>query len=88
MFEFSKFMILLDYLIEVVLLIATYFNSEMAAVVIAWSGQLAISTGFYYWKSRMENRVKLPILLLKSLPKELRDELDMTDIIKSIIGGE
>lgn len=86
--EFSKFLILIDYIAMVVLVVLCLKFDWMITVAVTWAGQLAISTGFYFWKSRMENRVKLPILLLKSLPSELRDQLDLTEVIKSIIGGD
>lgn len=85
--EFSKFLILIDYLLMIGVVVLCYFNPELTPIAIGWASQLAISTGFYFWKARLENKVKLPLFLLKSLPPDIRQEMDLTEVIKSIIGG-
>lgn len=83
--HFSKIMIIFDYIIMVILMICSYVNYEMVAVVVAWTAQLAISTGFYYWKAKNENRIKIPAEILKSLDKEIDSELDINQIITTIL---
>jgi len=55
---------------------------------VAWMAQIAVSSGFYYWKAKSENRTKVPIKVIQSLPEEVRSELDMTQVIISIIQTE
>jgi len=55
---------------------------------VAWMAQIAVSSGFYYWKAKSENRTKVPIKVIQSLPEEVRGELDMTQVIISIIQTE
>lgn len=57
-------------------------------VVVAWVAQLAVSTGFYFGKAKAENRIKLPILLLKDLPEDMRERVDPTELITAVIGME
>ena len=59
-----------------------------AAVVTAWIAQLAVSTGAYFSKAKAENRIKLPILLLKDLPEDMRERVDPTELITAVIGME
>lgn len=84
-FEFSKRMILIDYLFMVVLVIISCFNCEINQIAVAWTAQLAISTGFYYWKAKNENRIKIPVEILRSLSKDEKSDLDLTQVITSLI---
>lgn len=90
---FSKKLLIADYAI-LVLMIVVFFafslnghdTSNCAIVVGAWIAQIAISTGAYYWKSKAENLVKLPLLLLADLPEDMRDKSDPNQIIASVLG--
>lgn len=90
--EFSKLLIVADYVILLSLFVmAVVFQTvDITAICVAWIGQVAVSTGFYYWKARSENRTKVPLNVVKSLPKAIREDLDMTQIIISILesGGD
>lgn len=61
-------------------------TTNMAIVIGAWIAQLAVSSGFYYWKSKSENLIKMPILLLVDLPDDMRDKADPNQIIASVLG--
>lgn len=82
-----------DYII-LLLLIAVFVvlalkgldTSNAAIVISAWIAQLAVSSGFYYWKSKSENLIKMPILLLKDLPEDMREKADPNQIIASVLG--
>ena len=59
---FSKKMLIADYLILVQMVaVFMYFTytgkdtSNCAIVIGAWIAQLAVSSGFYYWKAKNEN---------------------------------
>ena len=87
---FSKKLLIADYFIFMVLVAcATIFQSvDFTSVIVAWIVQLGISSGAYYWKAKNENRVKVPILVIKSLPPEIRDQVDLTQIVTAIIQSE
>lgn len=88
--EFSKKLLIVDYLILVGLLVcAVIFTTvDFTAVVVSWIAQLGISSAAYYWKAKNENRIKVPIKVVESLPKDVLDRLDLTQVITSIVQSE
>lgn len=88
--EFSKKLLIVDYLILVVLLAcaAIFQNVDFAAVIVAWIAQIGVSSAAYYWKAKNENRTKIPLKVIESLPQEVREQMDITQIITSIIQAE
>lgn len=86
---FSKILIILDYIVFGILVILSIFVGQyFVDIIIAWTGQLVISSGFYFWKARQENRVKIPFYLLQSLSEEEQNKIDLTQIIMTIIQGD
>lgn len=81
---------IVDYLILIVLFLCTIIfpDIDFVTIDVAWMAQIAVSSGFYYWKAKSENRTKVPIKVIQSLPEEVRGELDMTQVITSIIQTE
>jgi len=71
----------------VVLLFCTvkYPDIDFITLDVAWIAQLAVSTGFYFWKAKTENRTKVPINVIQSLPKSMREGLNLTEVIVEII---
>lgn len=88
--EFSKKLLIVDYLILVVLLLvaAIFQNVDFVAVIVAWIAQIGLSSTAYYWKAKNENRTKVPLKVIEGLPDEVREQLDLTQIITSIIQAE
>lgn len=88
--EFSKILLIADYFIFLGLFITALFFPEIdiAAIVIAWIAQLGISSAAYYWKAKNENRAKVPLKVVESLPEDIRSELDLTQIVTSIIQSD
>lgn len=88
--EFSKLLLIIDYLTIPVLILCAilYPNIDFTAVICAWIAQIGISSGAYYWKARHENRVKVPIKVIRSLPKDVRESVDMTAIITAIVQSD
>ena len=87
---FSKRLLIADYVILLLMLAAFAVpgldTSNWGLIVVAWITQLAISTGAYYWKSKAENLVKLPIAMLKEIPEDMREKADPNTIIASVLG--
>ena len=90
---FSKKLLILDYAILVLMILLffvfsmTNHDASTCAIVLgAWIAQIAISTGAYYWKAKAENLVKLPLLLLADMPKDMRERADPNQIIASVLG--
>ena len=88
--EFSKKLLLMDYILLIVLFICAIIFKEVdfATIIVAWIAQLGVSSAAYYWKAKNDNRVKIPIKVIETLPPEIRESVDMTQIITSIIQSE
>lgn len=88
--EFSKKLLIVDYLFTVVLFVcAVLFPAvDFTTIIVAWVAQLGISSAAYYWKAKHENRAKVPLKVIESLPEDVRKELDLTQIITSIIQSD
>ena len=88
--EFSKKLLAVDYIIFLVLFVAMVLFPEVdfATVIIAWIAQLGISSAAYYWKAKNENRTKVPLNVINSLPPEVREQIDLTQVIITIIQSE
>lgn len=88
--EFSKKLIIVDYIIFVILIVCTaiFQAVDFTSIIVAWVAQLGVSSGAYYWKAKSENRVKVPIKVVQSLPPEIQDKLDLTQVITSIVQSE
>lgn len=85
--EFSKKLLIADYLFLVVLIICAVIfpETDFVTIAVGWIAQIGISSAAYYWKAKNENRVKIPLKVIESLPEEMRDQLDLTTIITTII---
>lgn len=62
------------------------FNLEIIGTILGiWIGQLAVSSGAYYMMSKSDHKIQLPIKLINDLPKDVKDSVDMTQIITSVL---
>ena len=88
--EFSKKLLGLDYLIFVALIIAMVIcpHVDFVTIIVSWIAQLGISSAAYYWKAKNENRTKVPINVVSSLPEEVREQIDLTQVMVAIIQSE
>lgn len=88
--EFGKKLLIADYMVLLALIIVQmiFRDIDFSAITIAWMAQIAVSSGAYYWKAKHENRMKVPINVIKSLPKNMRSEIDLTQIIVAIVQSE
>ena len=88
--EFSKILLILDYILLVVFFIcAILFPAiDISTIILAWIAQVGISSAAYYWKAKTENRTKVPLKVIESLPPEIQEKIDLTTIIATIIQSE
>lgn len=88
--EFSKILLLMDYLILIVLFCCAIFFPEVdfSTIIIAWIAQVGVSSAAYYWKAKTENRTKVPLKVIESMPPDIQDKIDLTQVITSIIQSE
>lgn len=50
-----------------------------------WIIQLGLSSGAYYVLIKSEHKIELPIQLLNDLPKDIKEQVDITQIITSVL---
>lgn len=88
--EFSKILLIVDYLLLIVLFVCAilYPETDFATIIIAWIAQVGVSSAAYYWKAKTENRTKVPLKVIESMPQEMQDKIDLTQVITSIIQSE
>lgn len=88
--EFSKKLLIVDYLLMIVLFVCAvvFPDVDFTTIIVAWVAQLGISSAAYYWKAKHENRAKVPLKVIESLPEDMRKEVDLTQVITSIIQSD
>lgn len=92
--SFSKRLIVADYAVLAILLAASIILSVrqvavdgLVSVTVAWIAQIAVSSGFYYWKAKHENLVKMPLQLIDGLSDEMKEKADPNAIIESVLAN-
>ena len=88
--EFSKKLLIVDYLILIVLFVCSVLFPavDFTTIIMAWIAEVGISSAAYYWKSKNENRTKVPLKVVESLPEDIRSQLDLTQVVTSIIQSD
>ena len=51
----------------------------------AWITQLGLSSGAYYLMSRSDHKIQLPMQMLDTIPEDIKEQLDMTQIITTVL---
>lgn len=51
----------------------------------AWVTQLGLSSGAYYMLCKSDHKIQLPIRLLNDLPNDIKDKVDCTEIINTVL---
>ena len=68
--------------------IAPPFNLDIFGVFLSvWIVQLGVSSGAYYVLVKSEHRMELPIMLLNDLPQDVKEQVDMTQIITTVLSS-
>ena len=66
--------------------IAPPFNLDIFGVFLSiWVAQLGVSSAAYYVLIKSEHKIELPIQLLNDLPQDVKEQVDMTQIITSVL---
>lgn len=62
------------------------FNMDIFGVLLGtWITQLAISSTAYYVLVKSERKVQLPMMLINDLPQDIKENVDMTQIITTVL---
>ena len=66
--------------------ITTPFNLDIFGVLLGtWIAQLGVSSTAYYVLVKSERKVQLPMILINELPQDIKDSVDMTQIITTVL---
>ena len=69
-----------------VITITPPFNLDIFGVFLSvWIVQLGLSSGAYYMMAKSEHKVELPMALVNDLPEDIKDKVDMTQIITTVL---
>jgi hypothetical protein len=64
------------------------FNLDVFGVFLSiWIVQLGLSSTAYYVLIKSERKIELPIKLLNELPQDVKDQVDVTEIITSVLSN-
>ena len=62
------------------------FNLDIFGIFLStWIIQLGVSSGAYYVLIKSEHKMELPIQLLDELPQDIKDQVDLTQIITTVL---
>lgn len=62
------------------------FNLDMFGILLStWIIQLGISSGAYYMMAKSEHKIELPMALVNDLPQDIKEQVDMTQIITTVL---
>ena len=64
------------------------FNLDIFGIFLStWIVQLGVSSGAYYMMAKSEHKVELPMALVNDLPQDIKDKVDMTEIITTVLSS-
>ena len=62
------------------------FDLDMFGVLLStWIIQLGVSSGAYYVLVKSEHKMELPMELINDLPQEIKEQVDMNQIITTVL---
>ena len=68
--------------------VAPPFNLDVFGVFLSiWIAQLGVSSGAYYVLVKSERKIELPMKLLNDLPEDIKERVDVTEIITSVLSN-
>ena len=88
--EFSKKLLIVDYIVMAILVVldVVFKELDLSVITVAWIAQVGVSSAAYYWKAKCDNRTKVPLKVIESLPEDIRNSIDLTQVITAIIEAE
>lgn len=64
------------------------FNLDIFGIFLSvWVTQLGVSSAAYYVLIKSEHKIELPIQLLNDLPEDIKEKVDVTQIITSVLSS-
>ena len=64
------------------------FNLDGFGILLgSWILQLGVSSGAYYVMSKSDHKVQLPMAMINTMPEDIKEQVDMTQIITTILSS-
>ena len=64
------------------------FNLDIFGIFLStWIIQLGVSSAAYYMMAKSEHKIELPMELINDLPQDIKDQVDMTEIITTVLSS-
>ena len=64
------------------------FNLDIFGIFLStWIVQLGVSSAAYYVLIKSEHKIELPVQLLNDLPEDIKEQVDVTQIITSVLSS-
>lgn len=64
------------------------FNLDGFGILLSsWIIQLGVSSGAYYVMSKSDHKVQLPMAMINTMPEDIKEQVDMTQIITTILSS-
>lgn len=64
------------------------FNLDIFGIFLStWIIQLGVSSGAYYMMAKSEHKIELPMALVNDLPQDIKEQVDMTEIITTVLSS-
>ena len=68
-------------------IIYPYDLTNLTIILTAWIGQLGISSTAYYIMCKADHKIQLPMAMLNTMPDNIKDKLDMTTIVTTVLNA-
>lgn len=62
-----------------------YDLNVLGTIIGVWIAQLGISSSAYYIMCKSDHKMELPMMLINDMPQDIKDTVDMTQIITSVL---
>ena len=73
--------------IQRTIIIYPYDLTNLTIILTAWIGQLGISSTAYYIMCKSDHKIQLPMAMLNTMPDNIKDKLDMTTIVTTVLNA-
>lgn len=68
------------------IVVPVLFNLDGFGVLLgSWVIQLGVSSGAYYYMSKSDHKIELPIKMINTLPEEIKEQVNMNDLITTVL---
>ena len=68
------------------LLFRNYIHQTVLEYYLEFGGaQLGVSSGAYYMMSKSDHKIQLPMAMLNTMPDEIKEQLDITAVITTLL---